>query len=80
MGNLGLRSQYSLEDTDSSLQGDPDEDTGKETTETCSFNSEKHGVVVGFFWATMNWKSSALRQDSGETAETGERVGEKCFY
>lgn len=32
MGNISWRSQASSEDTDSSLQGDLDEDTGKDTT------------------------------------------------
>lgn len=31
MGNITWRSQASSEDTDSSLQGDLDEDTGKDT-------------------------------------------------
>lgn len=31
MGNISWRSQASSEDTDSSLQGDLDEDTGKDT-------------------------------------------------
>lgn len=54
MGNIGWRSQASSEDTDSSLQGDLDEDTGKyketstspDTSNLAFNNSAKHSVFL----------------------------------
>lgn len=39
MGNISWRSQASSEDTDSSLQGDLDEDTGTDTHPPCKNNA-----------------------------------------
>lgn len=53
MGNVSWRGQASSEDTDSSLQGDQDEDTGKDTRSLVAHMGTWSTTVLLFFLETL---------------------------